>query len=590
MQTFFKIVFLLTILAGCSKEQNLDINGESTIILYPNNTKTNISDDKISFTNNDLTALYIYTDEKSMIENLSMTYSSSDGNFRASYLPSIGEGSYSGKAHYYAYYPYSSISGSKEVKGILPFNQKAPFDANANFMYAAVDGQFDYNGNSEVSMTYKQMMGLVRVSIKNISDLFAGEKLKGISIKSAEGDALCGEFSLPVGGTTPNFNSIALASRAEVVSTFATSQLLAKGQTITTNIFIKPTTLKAGSLVRIITEKAIYEIPTKRDLQIVAGNLTVLPVIELKDEMATASGKGITTIICTGDSYTACGYPEVLQGLVGPAFKVFNAGSSGDNALNISCRQGGVPFGNKKAFTIPETCTPVDFGGRVALYNQGLEEIPTTISHSTTRINPVEVNGVLGNISGNNFTRLTPGEAVNVEANTRFLPNSRRNDSNAIHVIYMGQNGWYGANSQTGWSANEVLYRMHIMMTEWIEDNRYVVLGFHNPQKYTPAYYDLFTSDDHFGKNNPENGFISHFVDLYGEVLYNTERVLVNEMHYISTLDALSDIDRKCIYENKTWPAAFFTTYPTDIHPGPTGNLYMATLVYRKLKELGYLD
>lgn len=42
--------------------------------------------------------------------------------------------------------------------------------------------------------------------------------------------------------------------------------------------------------------------------------------------------------------------------------------------------------------------------------------------------------------------------------------------------------------------------------------------------------------------------------------------------------------------EDKAWPAVFFTTFPTDIHPSPTGNLYMATLVYRKLKELGYLD
>lgn len=581
-------LIIFSIIAGCSKERQRIVDKESTITLYPNCTKTVINGNSISFINNDVTALYVYTDQNSMINNLSMVYSASDGLFKATYLPSISVGSYAGEAHYYAYYPYSFISGSNEVKGILPFNQKAPFDANANFMYAMADGEFNYNGNSQVNMTYKQMMGLVKVTVKNTSSLLANKKLKGISIKSADGEILCGEFSLSVGGTIPTFSSSALASRSEVVSTFSSAQQMKVGNAISTIISIKPGTLKSGSVVRIITEDGFYEIPTKRDLNIAAGNLTVLPTIELKDEDVTKVQK-ITTIICTGDSYTACGYPQVLQRLVGPAYKVVNAGSSGDNALNISCRQGGVPFGNKNAFTIPETCTPVDFGGRVALLNNSLDDVPTIISHSTQRVNPVEVNGVLGNISGNTFTRLTPGEAVSVGANTQFVPNSRRNDANAIHVIYMGQNGGYSANPSKGWSDYEVLYQMHIMMTNWIEDNRYVVLGFHNPDKYKTNYYNLFTSDNHFGKNNPENGFVSHFVDLYGEVLYNTQQVLVDEMHYISSLDNLSTLDHTCIYENKTWPASFYTTYPTDIHPGPTGNLYMATLVYRKLIELGYV-
>lgn len=590
MNHFFRILgaVVLFVLAGCSKEKEILTGKQASITIYPNGTRTAMSGNNISFVNNDVSAIYVYTDENSLIHNLSMQYSAEEDAFRATYMPSVSPEPFSGEAHYYSYYPHSSLSGNNQVKGMLPFNQKAPFDSKANFMCAKADGHFDYEGNSNINITYKQVMGLVRITVKNTGDLLTGEKLTGIAIKSIDGDVLCGEFTMPVGGSTPNFKTNALSSRDEVVSTFASGQQLKKNIEISTNIFVKPTTLKTGSVIRIITDKAVYEIPTKRDLQIIAGNLTVLPVIRLDD--TTAPSRKITTIVCTGDSYTACGYPQVLQNLVGPSFKVENAGSSGDNALNISCRQGGVPFGNKTAFTIPETCTGVDFGGRVALLNQSLAESPASINHSTQRINPVEVNGVLGNINGNIFTRLTPGEAVEVAANTRFIPNSRKVDAEAIHVIYMGQNGGYSANTAKGWSANEVLYRMHLMMTEWIRDGRYVVLGFHNPQKYTSDYYNLFTSEDHFGKNNPETGFVSHFVDLYGEVLYNTEKVLVDEMHYISSIDALSEQDRKCIFENRTWPAPFYTTYPTDIHPGPTGNLYMATLVYRKLRELGYLD
>lgn len=143
----------------------------------------------------------------------------------------------------------------------------------------------------------------------------------------------------------------------------------------------------------------------------------------------------------------------VLKGLLGDNWTVNNYGSGGETSNTIACRQGGIHLVVQPDFTIPETITAVsidivDSEGNSVNLRSSITD--TTILDS---VNPVEINGVKGNLgqgstfgaSPYTFTRLEAGDSVDVNRPTRVITKSMRelNNTNNVMIIWIGQNGGY---------------------------------------------------------------------------------------------------------------------------------------------------
>lgn len=143
----------------------------------------------------------------------------------------------------------------------------------------------------------------------------------------------------------------------------------------------------------------------------------------------------------------------VLKQLLGDSWTVNNYGSGGETSNTIACRQGGIHLVVQPDFTIPETITAVsidivDSEGNSVNLRSSITD--TTILDS---VNPVEINGVKGNLgqgstfgaSPYTFTRLEAGDSVDVNRPTRVITKSMRelNNTNNVMIIWIGQNGGY---------------------------------------------------------------------------------------------------------------------------------------------------
>ena len=143
----------------------------------------------------------------------------------------------------------------------------------------------------------------------------------------------------------------------------------------------------------------------------------------------------------------------VLKQLLGDSWTVNNYGSGGETSNTVACRQGGLHLVAQPDFTIPETITAVsidivDSEGNSVNLRSSITD--TTILDS---VNPVEINGVKGNLrqgstfgkSPYTFTRLEAGDSVNINRPTRIITKAMRelNNTNNVMIIWIGQNGGY---------------------------------------------------------------------------------------------------------------------------------------------------
>ena len=143
----------------------------------------------------------------------------------------------------------------------------------------------------------------------------------------------------------------------------------------------------------------------------------------------------------------------VLKGLLGDNWTVNNYGSGGETSNTVACRQGGLHLVAQPNFVIPETKTAVSIN--IVDSEGNSVNLRSSITDSTIldSVNPVEINGVKGNLgqgstfgaSPYTFTRLEAGDSVDVNRPTRVITKSMRelNNTNNVMIIWIGQNGGY---------------------------------------------------------------------------------------------------------------------------------------------------
>ncbi len=221
-------------------------------------------------------------------------------------------------------------------------------------------------------------------------------------------------------------------------------------------------------------------------------------------------------IVCWGDVTTAgsaggVSYPDTLQELIDAAIcdkydffstledktsygrisdwtvysveiPVVNMGSGQENSATVAGRNGAIPFVTAEAFTIPSQVYSVEIKIQSS---DGSTVMPLT--QGDAGVNPVVINGVQGKLSldletyynrhrySYTFTRLAPGEPVNVPAGAVITTAASSLYTNYLPIIFIGT---YDDKMST---ADELIhYQKSIINHQIANKDRYLILGLYS--------------------------------------------------------------------------------------------------------------
>ena len=187
-------------------------------------------------------------------------------------------------------------------------------------------------------------------------------------------------------------------------------------------------------------------------------------------------------IVCWGDSLTfgyggnGTSYPSTLQNLIDTriigGIPVINNGIPIESTYSILVRANAVPM-YSYAFEIPSGCDRTEMevvldGGHYI--NLGF--------NGEAGLNPVTIAGVKGRLEARYtegryglyyFSRLEPGEAVNVQNREQVYVDSQGKYSGYVNILFMGQNGTY--------SSPEHLVEQHRIFVNSRDNDRFLLIG-----------------------------------------------------------------------------------------------------------------
>lgn len=288
---------------------------------------------------------------------------------------------------------------------------------------------------------------------------------------------------------------------------------------------------------------------------------------EISEETVKADNSGIR-IICWGDSMTegtggdGVTYPDELAKLSGAT--VINYGVYNDFASTIAARCGGSPQHVEDMGTIPAECVPV----RVNIVgDDGHWEM--ICNFGDAGLNPCIVAGVEGNFSIDGdtgerfFTRLTPGEAVEVPDGTPVTTYAMRDKKDDdILVIWSGNSDHVGPEGMS-----EIIARQQSML-DYCGCSRYVIIGFQDKKGIPELEADNDIFEEQWGE---------HFLNTYDYLMAHG----LEEAGITPTPQDLEDLNAGDIP----------TSLRSDEVHG-TADMYkiIGRLVYEKLIELNYLE
>ena len=303
-------------------------------------------------------------------------------------------------------------------------------------------------------------------------------------------------------------------------------------------------------------------------------------------------------IVCWGDSLTAphngrgikgklkrlvmgTDYPGYLEEMLGSGFEVINAGVGGENSLTIMARQGAYPM--KLAHDVVLTSddkTPIsnnDTVTFVSAYN-GIEVGPlhqyTWKPEGPSQINPCRI--------GKHTLMLSSDIQSNGKCNYYLTPESKLTEHDTLrkgsivttyamsnlrgkyaNVFFIGQNG--------GFSNVADLIRQLRAMIAYSQSSRYIVIGFHKTNHVINTIPRMIEMEDSlsmcFGK---------HYINLRKYMVTNG----LTDAKYMAT-----QADKDSIAKGVVPPQLLVD----DCHFTTTGYNIIAKLVYKRMKELGYI-
>lgn len=312
-------------------------------------------------------------------------------------------------------------------------------------------------------------------------------------------------------------------------------------------------------------------------------------------------------IVCWGDSLTAPwnrgvkgslhsvvqgnDYPYYMQKMLGNDYEVVNAGVSGENTLTIMGRQGAFPMllahdvtifrSNKAKFKT------IIGNNDIPIFLSAYNGMPVTPfiqcdwrEGSSAFVNPCTIDGKEFTISAE-ATYWPEAGVHKVECNYYIEPHDYIDDTDTLragsivetqamkklrgkyaYVFLMGGNG--------GFSDTAELIQQYRAMINYSQSKRYIVMSFHMPLGAINSMQRLTEMEDslcqHFGR---------HYVNLRK---YMVEHGL-REAGLTPTQE-----DRDSMAHGRIPPQLL----RDGKHFTGAGNQVMATMVYRKLQQLGY--
>ena len=603
---------------SCMKESETEVvpvAGKVPVTVEFAETKTVISGNQVSFAGAESMSLICKDLNVARISNDGFAVNKFTGEFNA-----VGQAK--SDAAFYAIYPYVGVGQNGQERCFLPVSQRAPFDGAANFMCSdVVTAAYDEAEMPVLSMSMNQLLGIVKVSFTNTSESYQNDLVKEVVLTSST--PLAGEFVVKfddAGKPYPEFKG----TDKRVLSWFATPVELGLDKVHEVHFCVNPAEIK-DAVITVRTDRHEFTRQAKGAFTAVQGDLTYMDPMDLATTF-TAEESDVKTLVVWGDSYTnrgyetthvdRCNYAYHLQQMLGCGWKIYNGGCSGDVTNTIAARQGGIGMHiGAGEFTIPADCTPVDVGGVYSNRNYAFEENTFKQIARYGLINPCEIivedasGNEIARIEGNithkgtetnktadfatdvKFTRTTPGEAITVPAKSKLVTFAAKNLRDPdLMVVYMGQNG--------GFSDLDILYsQLRLMIDYAFPDGQedYIILGFHNHDTVKKwnvdnAYWDFFGGPNGFGVNEAEGRPVSRFVNLYTELTgENYKDYLVLSGAAACTEDVRAE-DIDYVSRGMVPYSYWIRPHSGDIHPNEYGAKAFATLVYRKMVELGYVE
>lgn len=312
-------------------------------------------------------------------------------------------------------------------------------------------------------------------------------------------------------------------------------------------------------------------------------------------------------IVCWGDSLTAPwndglkgslyrivqgrDYPYYLQDILNNEYKVVNAGVSGENTLTIMARQGAYPMMLSHDITIFRSSNTQfktlignnDIPVFLSAYN-GKPVTPFIQSdwheESSSFVNPCVINGKSYTVSAEANYWPEAGEHK-VEYNYYIEPNYHIGDTDTLrkgnivetkamrelrgqyaNIFFMGGNG--------GFDSVADLISQYRAMIAYSQSNRYIIISFHLPLAIIKSTERLSEMEDSLSKH-----FGRHYINLRKYLLKHG----LSEAGLTPTQEDMDSIAHGMIPPQLLRDGKHFTG---------AGNRVIASLVYRKMQELGW--
>jgi len=302
--------------------------------------------------------------------------------------------------------------------------------------------------------------------------------------------------------------------------------------------------------------------------------------LELENLRSVLDSNYSILVPCFGDSLTqghefmgVTPWPKILQGLVGPQYKIINCGVGGETVPTISFRQGGVPGILTGGFDLPANTAKVEVANLLAIGNNivsakakpGDDVLRPLLQGDGQSINPCIVDGVECTLTFDSnkyyLQRNVPATAPKaVPAGSVIYTKASRNYRKSKAAVYfMGQNGGYTSIAE--------LVEYYKALIEFNGTKDYIIIGLHTG---TPAE-----------RADLERLMLSEFGLRY----FNLRR-------YFST-EALEDLGLTPTYEDSvamaagTFPPSLWLSPTDSVHANTLGNTAIANKVYNIFKQLG---
>ncbi len=514
-----------------------------------------------------------------------------------------GSGSFSGKIlvkgdqtiarpsmDYYAYYPYSKTVGDdpSALTATLPSTQRAPFDGQADFLVAdPVTDKYDVDDFPVLNFEFStHLFAVVKLSITNTNDAYAGEELLSIGLKSTD-TPLAGQFTFSAVDGDMEFSDDPNYLSDQVLVEYATPPTLGKGTTHSVYAVVNPANYASGTLSLVVnTTNYIFTIPSTKVLRPKTHQMTALSTADI----ASASRrKRVRSLVMWGASSMGSSLQAAIQAQLGPNWTVIRCGVAGDTAQEVTCRQGGLPmYTQASAFTIPASSSEyVDIDDIYWYYNGKYGNATGEWTYKpgyAPALNPLIIQGIECEISYDTarsqrrIRRLEDGVPVEIPARSPVSTYGSRAYADAdVIAVYMGLNG-------RGATPDNILIDIHDRMAAYLTNPEAVmiVLGFYPsptdfPQYWTQAYSNAMTA--HYGDR-----FLDYRIVGGG----NNAIPLMKEIGQITDESMISETD--WVYINRgDWPLSWFRK-AGDVHANDQyGVKVEAILLRRRMAELGLL-